>query len=375
MQLLPLEAGGRTLTPPLIIAGPCSAETADRVLDTARRLSDAGIDIFRAGVWKPRTSPGCFEGVGEEALAWLRQVKERTGMLTAVEVATGRHVEAAVAAGMDILWIGARTSGNPFAVQEIADTMARIGAADTPVLVKNPLNPDLELWIGALKRLESAGIRRLGAVHRGFSIYGSSVYRNEPLWRIPLELRSRYPQLPLICDPSHIGGTRQLVEPLARKAIEIGFDGLIIESHCCPENAWSDAAQQITPERLAEIISHLEYRDTPVAPESIDEMRKLIDSIDAELLDVLARRMEVSRRIGEYKRSHRMPVVQPGRYGDIVASRVADAERLGMSREFMRSILSAIHEESVRQQVESSRSPLPTDRKSLPTDDNDTSRQ
>lgn len=352
MQLLPLEAGGRRLTSPIIMAGPCSAETPNRLFDTASALSQAGIGILRAGIWKPRTSPGCFEGVGEPALVWMKQAKELTGMLTAVEVATPRHVEAALSACTDILWIGARTSGNPFAVQEIADEMVRLGATGVPVFVKNPLNPDLGLWIGALQRLENSGIRRLAAIHRGFSIYGESIYRNEPLWRIPLELRRRLPDLPIICDPSHIGGKRQLIEPIAQKAMDIGFDGLIIESHCEPDKAWSDAAQQITPDTLSKILGRLRYRDTPVAPDGIEELRKQIDRIDAELLDVLARRMEVSRQIGEYKRAHSMPVVQPGRYSDIVASRVKDAERLGMNPEFMRSLLSAIHEESVRQQLE-----------------------
>ncbi len=351
MHLLPLEADGRRLKRPIIIAGPCSAESAGQVLDTAEALHEAGVGIFRAGIWKPRTRPGSFEGMGEPALQWMRQAKERTGMLTAVEVATAAHVRAAVDAGIDILWIGARTTGNPFAVQEIASTIASAGATDTPVFVKNPMHPDLELWIGALLRLEAEGITRMAAIHRGFNVYGEHLYRNHPQWSIPLELRRRYPDLPVICDPSHIGGRRDLVPPIAQQALDMGFDGLIVECHCCPEHALSDAAQQLTPAQFKEMLSVLEFRDTPVPPDSLDTLRKRIDKIDNELLDVLARRMEVVREIGRYKRLHKMPVVQPTRYGDIVTSRVAAAAALGLGSDFMNTLFSAIHEESVRQQL------------------------
>lgn len=349
-DLLPLAIDGAELSKPIIISGPCSAETRDQVLDTARRLARTGVKIFRAGIWKPRTKPGGFEGVGEEGLPWLKEVKELTGMKTATEVATPAHVEAAINAGVDLLWIGARTSANPFAMQEIADAIAALNP-DIPVLVKNPINPDLELWIGALQRLYNAGVRRLGVIHRGFSTYGLQTYRNHPQWRIPLELRIRYPQLPIICDPSHIGGKRELIASLSQQALDMGLDGLIIESHCNPDCAWSDAAQQVTPESLGVILDSLVYRSTPVPAETLTSLRRQIDQLDNELLDTLAKRMNVSREIGEYKRTHNIPVVQSGRFGDIMSSRVMAARSLGMSEEFMRTVFSAIHEESVRVQL------------------------
>lgn len=351
-DLKPLAIGDIDLSKPYIISGPCSAETPEQVMDTARRLSRAGVKVFRAGVWKPRTKPGGFEGIGIPALEWLQQVKKETGMLTAVEVATKAHVEAALEHGVDILWIGARTTGNPFAMQEIADALSV--APETPVLVKNPMNPDLELWIGAMERLYNAGLRKLGAIHRGFSVYGKHLYRNQPQWRIPLELRRRLPNLPIICDPSHLGGKRELVASLSQQALDMGFDGLIIETHCNPDCAWSDKDQQITPEVLSVILDHLVYRDTPVSNESqnITQLRRQIDQLDNELLDILDRRMQVCREIGRYKKSHGMPVVQAGRYDAIMNNRVHNAVALGMSEDFMRSVLSAIHEESVRQQLD-----------------------
>lgn len=336
---------------PIIIAGPCSAETEEQVLSTARELAKNGVKIFRAGIWKPRTKPGGFEGVGREGLPWLAKVKEETGMLTATEVATRQHVEDALAAGIDILWIGARTSANPFAMQEIADALQEAGK-DIPVLVKNPVNPDLELWIGALQRLYNAGIRRLGAIHRGFSAYGKHLYRNMPQWHIPIELRRRFPNLPLISDPSHIGGKRELVAPLSQQALDMGFDGLIIESHCDPDCAWSDKAQQVTPEVLNFILNTLVLRDATVTTESLTLLRQQIDELDNELLEVLNKRMRVSREIGQYKKEHRMPVLQIGRHDEIMQTRARLAEEMGMSGEFMRNVLSAIHEESVRQQIE-----------------------
>jgi len=336
---------------PLIIAGPCSAETERQVLDAAMALKGEGIRIFRAGVWKPRTKPGGFEGVGAPALEWLRRVKEVTGMYTATEVATHMHVEQALAAGIDMLWIGARTSANPFAMQEIADTLAEHGA-DLPVLVKNPVNPDLELWIGALQRLFNAGIRRLGAIHRGFSTDGTHIYRNMPRWHIPTELRLRLPELPIICDPSHIGGKRELIAPLSQQALDMGFNGLIIESHCDPDNAWSDAAQQVTPQVLGSILRTLQVRSYRQPTEGLELLRRQIDSIDTELLDVLARRMQVSRDIGRYKKTTGMPVVQAGRYNDVLRSRIDAGVELGMSADFMRTFLLAMHDESVRQQLD-----------------------
>ncbi len=336
---------------PMIIAGPCSAETREQVIATATELSRNGIKIFRSGIWKPRTKPGGFEGVGAEGLEWLKEVKELTGMLLTIEVATRQHVELALNAGIDILWIGARTSANPFAMQEIADAIKESGK-DIAVLVKNPVNPDLELWIGALQRIYNAGVRRLGAIHRGFSAYGKHLYRNLPQWHIPIELRRRFPDMPLICDPSHIGGKRELVAPLSQQALDMGFDGLIIESHCEPDCAWSDKDQQVTPDVLNFILNTLVHRDSTVTTESLSILRQQIDEIDNELLEVLNKRMRVSREIGQYKKEHRMPVLQIGRHDEIMQSRVKLASDMGMDPEFMRTVLSAIHEESVRQQIE-----------------------
>lgn len=334
---------------PVVIAGPCSAETEEQVTATARELAKNGVKIFRAGIWKPRTKPGGFEGVGEQGLAWLRRVKDETGMLVATEVATKQHVKAALDAGVDVLWIGARTSANPFAMQEIADALVGV---DVPVLVKNPVNPDLELWIGAMQRLYNAGLRRIGAIHRGFSAYGKHLYRNMPQWHIPIELRRRLPNLTIFCDPSHIGGKRELVAPLSQQAMDMGFDGLIIESHCEPDSAWSDKSQQVTPEVLNFILHTLVVRDSVQTTESLALLRQQIDQIDSELLEALSKRMRVSREIGQYKKEHSMPVVQTGRYDDILNSRARSAEELGMSGEFMKVVYQAIHEESVRQQIE-----------------------
>ena len=334
---------------PIVIAGPCSAETEEQVMATARELAKNGVKIFRAGIWKPRTKPGGFEGVGEQGLAWLRRVKDETGMLVATEVATKQHVKAALDAGVDVLWIGARTSANPFAMQEIADALE---GKDVPVLVKNPVNPDLELWIGAMQRIYNAGLRRIGAIHRGFSAYGKHLYRNMPQWHIPIELRRRLPNLTIFCDPSHIGGKRELVAPLSQQAMDMGFDGLIIESHCEPDSAWSDKSQQVTPEVLNFILHTLVVRDSVQTTESLALLRQQIDQIDSELLEALSKRMRVSREIGQYKKEHSMPVVQTGRYDDILNSRARSAEELGMSGEFMKVVYQAIHEESVRQQIE-----------------------
>ena len=257
LELQKLNLPGVEEKRPLIIAGPCSAETEEQVFNTAKQLSEKGIKIFRAGIWKPRTKPGGFEGIGEQGLPWMQRVKKELGMLVATEVANTKHVEAALNAGIDILWIGARTSANPFAMQEIADALK---GADVPVLIKNPVNPDLELWIGAIERINGAGIKRIAAIHRGFSTYDKKLYRNLPMWHIPIELHRRIPNLPVICDPSHIGGRRELIAPLCQQAMDLGFDGLIIESHCSPDNAWSDAKQQVTPDVLDFIIDRLVIR-------------------------------------------------------------------------------------------------------------------
>lgn len=340
-----------SFTRPVVIAGPCSVESREQTLETATGLSKDGIKIFRGGVWKPRTTPGGFEGIGEEGLEWLADVKQLTGMRVGTEVANRQHVEKAIEAGLDYLWIGARTTTNPFAVQEIADALQKIGK-DIPVLVKNPVNPDIELWIGALRRIYNAGITRLGAVHRGFSTYGTHSYRNMPHWRIPIELKRRYPDLPLFCDPSHITGNSSLIQSVAQQAMDLNFDGLLIESHSNPEEALSDKDQQLTPEQLKELLKSIEIRDTDIDPESLSELRGRIDRINLEVLELLARRMNVTREIGEYKKRHNMPVVQPQRYKSLMEQLVKTGEELGLSEEFVKGILSAIHEESVKQQLD-----------------------
>lgn len=334
---------------PLVIAGPCSAETEEQVMNTAHHLAEKGINIFRAGVWKPRTKPGGFEGMGEEALPWMKRVKEETGMLTATEVATPKHVELALNAGIDILWIGARTTANPFAMQELADYLKGV---DVPVLVKNPVNPDLELWIGALERINGAGITRLGAIHRGFSSIDQKIYRNSPMWHIPIELHRRYPNLPIICDPSHIGGRRELIAPLCQQAMDMGFKGLIVESHCNPDCAWSDAKQQVLPDVLDFILDRLVVRDSTEMTESLSALRKQIDELDNNLMDLLTKRMRVSREIATYKKEHNMVVLQTGRYSEILEKRGAQGVLCGMDANFVKKIYEAIHEESVRQQMD-----------------------
>lgn len=333
---------------PMVIAGPCSAETEEQVMNTARQLAANGIKIMRAGIWKPRTKPGGFEGVGSEGLIWLKKVKKETGMYVSTEVATQKHVYEALKYGVDMLWIGARTTANPFAVQEIAEALQGV---DIPVLVKNPVNPDLELWIGALERLSKVGLTKLGAIHRGFSSYDKKIYRNLPQWHIPIELKRRYPNLPIICDPSHIGGKRDLIQPLCQQAMDLGFEGLIIETHCNPDAAWSDASQQVTPDRLKEILSSLVIRDGKQTTEDLSNLRQQIDELDDQLLELLAKRMRVSQEIATFKKEHDMTIVQTDRYDEILHKRVSQAEEMSMNPEFMRVVLEAIHEESVRQQM------------------------
>lgn len=348
LDLLPLNlpSDNEKLT---VIAGPCSAETEEQVIETARQLAYKGCHIFRAGVWKPRTKPGGFEGNGEAALPWLKRVKEETGMLTSTEVATPEHVELALKYDIDILWVGARTSANPFAMQAIADSLQGV---DIPVLVKNPVNPDLELWIGAMERINQAGVKRIAAIHRGFSSYDKKIYRNLPMWQIPIELRRRIPELPIFCDPSHIGGRRELIAPLCQQAMDLGFDGLIIECHCDPDKAWSDAKQQITPDILDYILGLLVIRDQSVTTEGISALRKQIDDLDNQLMELLSRRMRVCREIGHYKKEHNMTVLQTSRYNEILNKRGAQGSLCGMDPNFIKTIFEAVHEESVRQQIE-----------------------
>jgi len=349
LTLSPLALLGIEPKRPIVIAGPCSAETEEQVMDTARQLANNGIRIFRAGVWKPRTKPGGFEGKGVEALPWMQRVKAETGMLLATEVATPEHVEAALKADIDILWIGARTSANPFSVQAIADALCGV---DVPVFVKNPVNPDIELWTGALLRINNAGITRLGAIHRGFSSVDSKLYRNQPMWHLPIELKRRFPTLPILTDPSHMGGRRDLIAPISQQAMDLGFDGLMIESHCNPDCAWSDAKQQVLPEVLDFILDRLVIRDSVEATESINQLRKQIDELDNSLMELLTKRMRISREIAEYKKLHNMTVVQTTRYSEILDKRGAQGALCGMNPDFVRTVYEAIHSESVRQQIE-----------------------
>ena len=348
MQLESILLPGVDAQRPIVIAGPCSAETEEQVMETAKDLANKGIKIFRAGIWKPRTKPGGFEGVGVEGLAWLKRVQKETGMYVSTEVATKDHVFEALKAGVDILWIGARTSANPFAVQEIADALKGV---DIPVLIKNPVNPDLELWIGAIQRIYNAGIRRIGVIHRGFSSYDKKMYRNSPLWHIPIELRRRIPNMPIFCDPSHIGGKRELVAPLCQQAMDLSFDGLIVESHCNPDCAWSDASQQVTPDVLDYVLNLLVIRDSTQTTENLSELRRQIDCIAEQLLELLAKRMRISREIGIYKKEHNMPILQSPRYSEILEKRSNMGEQMDLNTEFVKEILKNIHEESVRQQM------------------------
>ena len=333
---------------PIVIAGPCSAETEEQVMSTARMLADKGCHIFRAGIWKPRTKPGGFEGNGEKALPWLKEVKEETGMMISTEVATPDHVELAMRYDMDVLWVGARTSANPFAMQALADSMQGL---QIPVLVKNPVNPDLELWIGGLQRLNQAGIKRLGVIHRGFSSYDKKIYRNLPMWQIPIELRRRIPGLPIICDPSHIGGRRDLIAPLCQQAMDLGLDGLIVESHCNPKEAWSDAKQQVTPDILDYILSLLVIRDDTFTTEDIRSLRAQIDELDNSLMELLAKRFRLCREIGTFKKEHNMTILQTRRYNEILEKRGTQAGLCAMNPKFAAHIFELIHEESVRQQL------------------------
>ena len=349
LDLKPLALTGVESKRPVIIAGPCSAETEEQVMTSATQLAGKGIKIFRAGIWKPRTKPGGFEGVGVDGLPWLKRVKEETGMLVSTEVATAKHVYECLKAGIDILWVGARTTANPFAVQEIADALKGV---DIPVLVKNPVNPDLELWIGALERINGAGLKRLGAIHRGFSSYDKKIYRNLPQWHIPIELRRRIPNLPIFCDPSHIGGKRELIAPLCQQAMALGFDGILVESHCNPDAAWSDASQQVTPDVLSYILNLLVIRKDAQSTENLNELRNQIDECDNNIIEILSKRMRICREIGTFKKEHDMTILQTVRYNEILDKRGAQGALCGMDSDFIKHVFEAIHEESVRQQME-----------------------
>ena len=328
MKFQPINLPDVDMKRPIVIAGPCSAETEEQVLTTAKQLAANGIRIFRAGIWKPRTKPGGFEGVGSDGLPWLRRVKQETGMYTATEVATAKHVYEALKYGVDILWIGARTTANPFAVQEIADALKGV---DVPILIKNPVNPDLELWIGAIERIYNTGLHRIAAIHRGFSSYEKKLYRNQPQWHIPIELHRRFPDLPLFCDPSHIGGKRELIAPLSQQAMDMQYNGLIIESHCEPDKALSDKEQQITPDSLDLILRRLVIREMKQSTEDLVDLRRQIDILDNDLLEVLVKRMRVSTEIGIYKKEHGIAVLQTNRFNEILEKRIANGVKIGMT--------------------------------------------
>ncbi|MCA0238044.1 MAG: bifunctional 3-deoxy-7-phosphoheptulonate synthase/chorismate mutase type II [Bacteroidetes bacterium] len=336
---------------PFLIAGPCSAETEEQVITTARGLKDLGIDLFRSGVWKPRTRPGAFEGNGAQALPWLRLVKQETGMKTTIEVATGNQVYEALKHGVDVLWVGARSTVNPFSVQEIADALKGV---DVPVLVKNPVNPDLDLWVGAIERIRNAGVTNIGAIHRGFSAYAKSKFRNAPYWEIPIELRRRMPELPLICDNSHICGNREDLLEVAQQALDLNYDGLMTEVHPTPDAAWSDAKQQITPFTYAELVASLivrrETTDNAEFLENIENLRHKIDEIDLELLNLLSRRMRVAEDIGRYKLRNNISILQSVRWNEILERGFAQGRQRGLNDEFIEKFLSAVHNESIAHQ-------------------------
>lgn len=339
------------LTHPLVIAGPCSAETEEQVLKIAHELKNSDVSIFRAGIWKPRTRPGGFEGVGAIGLKWLQKAKAETGLLMATEVANATHVKLALEHDIDVLWIGARTTVNPFAIQEIADALQN---TDKIVLVKNPVNPDLALWIGGVERLYSAGIKNLGVIHRGFSTYEKTKYRNIPEWQIPIELQNKFPDLVLICDPSHITGRRDMIQEVSQQALDLNYNGLMIETHTDPDNAWSDAAQQVTPSVLKQIFEDLKVKK-PSTEEAdfntaIKNLREKIDIADAKLLEIFGNRMKVSEQIGALKKSKNVSVLQNKRWSEILERMIVDGQERGLSKEFILSIFKAIHQESISHQ-------------------------
>ncbi len=336
------------LNHPLVIAGPCSAETEEQVLKTAHLLKDTDTNVFRAGIWKPRTRPGGFEGVGAVGLPWLERVREETGLKITTEVGNANHVELALKADVDILWIGARTTVNPFAVQEIADALRGV---NKPVLVKNPVNPDLALWLGGVERFQAAGISQLGVIHRGFSAYNTGHYRNLPKWHIAIELKKEFPDLPLILDPSHICGRRDTILDVSQTALDLNYDGFIIETHVDPDKAWSDAAQQITPAQLHQITQDLKIRQKSSSKESFQSKlnlyRKELDLIDSSIIDVLANRMVVAENIGKLKHQENVAILQSGRWSDILENMISTGESKGLSREFVEEVFKAIHVESI----------------------------
>ena len=354
LKITPLSDWGFTINKDrLIMAGPCSVESEEQVKETARQLKQYPFDIFRGGIWKPRTRPNSFEGIGSVGLKWLKEAGIEIGKPVATEVANVKHVYEALRMGIDILWIGARTTVNPFAVQEICDALQGV---DIPVLVKNPINPDLELWIGAFERLNRSGITKLAAIHRGFSTHEKSKYRNIPRWNIPIELKRRYPNLPIICDPSHICGTRDLLKKVAQTALDIGFDGIHLESHINPDKALSNAKQQLTPEAFGELVSQLMIRESldenPYTDNELDVLRGRIDHLDNYMLEILNERMDIVRDIAEYKREHNLAIVQPSRWTEILETRIETGMRKQLTEKFIKELFHAMHKESIHHQTE-----------------------
>ncbi len=353
LDILPLSGWIETGGLPLIISGPCSAETEEQVMETALKLAAIPqVKIFRSGIWKPRTRPGGFEGVGEKGLKWLKKVKKETGLLTTVEVANPTHIEQALKYGVDILWIGARTVVNPFSIHELASALKGV---DIPVMIKNPVNPDIDLWIGALERFNKAGINKLLAIHRGFYFFEKTPFRNAPMWEIPIELKRIFPGLPVICDPSHICGRREILKEVAQKALDLEMNGLMLESHINPDIALTDKEQQVTPEYLGTLISSLVIRKIEGSVEfetKLEELRTEIDKLDAELLNIIARRMNIVDEIGEYKSTNDITILQLERWNNVVINRLRTGIRLGLDKKFLQKILEIVHEESIRRQTE-----------------------
>src|SRR5574338_1650701 len=338
---------------PIIISGPCSAETEEQVLETATRLAKTGkVDLLRAGIWKPRTRPGSFEGIGTKGLPWLQQARKETGLPVAVEVATGKQAQDALHFEIDMLWIGARTTVNPFSVQEVADALR---GADVPVFIKNPINPDLELWTGAVERIAKAGIKTIGLIHRGFSAYGNTEYRNAPMWHLAIEMKRRNPELKIINDPSHICGRRDILLEVAQKAIDLDYDGLMIESHIDPDKAWSDAKQQVTPEVLGEMLNTIVWRREDVASEefhqALEKLRHQINHLDDELMQILGQRMKIAEKIAVYKKENNITILQTNRWNEILNRACQRAEKLGLSKEFITKYFDAVHMESISHQT------------------------
>jgi len=337
---------------PLIISGPCSAETEEQVIQTAQRLAATGkVDMIRAGIWKPRTKPGMFEGIGTKGLPWLQQAKKLTGLPVTVEVATAKQVQDALTFDVDVLWIGARTTVNPFSVQEVADALRGV---DVPVLVKNPVNPDMELWSGAVERVARAGIKQIGLIHRGFSSYGNTEYRNAPMWHLAIDMKLKYPGVPMINDPSHICGRREILLDTMQKAIDLDYDGLMVEAHIDPDKAWSDAKQQVTPEQLKEMLDKIIWRKEDINSEeyhaALEKLRQQINHLDDELMQVLSQRMKIAEQIGQYKKENNITILQTNRWNEIIEKAFAKGEKIGLSKEFIMKYFDAVHMESINHQ-------------------------